>query len=129
MVKELASKVNNKEEDFETIMSHTGTSKSRIYNKSRSYKELLSGAIDVKVTHIERKDDRHAISQKWADYSSGTISRLYKEGIRDTLNKLLEKEIIEEIETLANKSQSDRQKQILIDLANYISKIMGNEDS
>jgi hypothetical protein len=45
------------------------------------------------------------------------------------LNKLLEKEIIEEIESLANKSQSDKEKEILIDLANYISRIMGNEDS
>jgi NTE family protein len=128
MAKELARKVNN-EGDLERIMSHTGTSKSRTHNRSRSYKELLSGAIDVNVTRIERKDDRHAISQKWADYSSGTISSLYKEGIRDTLNKLLEKEIIEEIDSLANKSQSGSEKEILIDLANYISKIMGNEDS
>jgi NTE family protein len=87
LAKELASKVNN-EEDLDKIMSHTGTSKSRTHKKSRSYKELLSGAIDVKVTRIERKDDPYAISQKWADYSSGSISRLYKEGIRDTLNKL-----------------------------------------
>jgi hypothetical protein len=133
MAKESARKVNN-EEDLKTIMRHTGTSKSRTYNKSRSYEELLSGAIDVKVTRIERKDDRHAISQKWADYSSGTISRLYKEAIKDTLNKLFENEIIKEIETLANKYQSGsekeiREKEILIDLANYISKIMGNEDS
>jgi hypothetical protein len=128
MVKELASKVNNKE-DLKTVMSHTCTSKSRTHNKSRSYKGLLSGAIDVKVTRIERKDDPHAISQKWADYSSGTISRLYKEGMKDTLNKLLEKEIIEEIDSLANKSQSNNEKEILIDLANYISRIMGNENS
>jgi hypothetical protein len=32
------------------------------------------------------------------------------------LNKLLEKEIIEEIETLANKSQSDRQKHIVSEI-------------
>jgi NTE family protein len=128
MAKELARKVNN-EEDLKTIMSHTGTSKSRTHNKSRSYKDLLSGAIDVKVTRIERKDDRNAISQKWADYSSGTISSLYKEGIKDTLNKLFEKEIIEEIETLANKYESGSEKETLIDLGNYISRIMGNEDS
>jgi hypothetical protein len=128
MAKELASKVNN-EEDLKTIMSHTGNSKSRTHNKSRSYEELLSGAIDIKVTRIERKDDPYAISQKWADYSSGSISQLYKEGIRDTLNKLFEKEIIEEIETLANKYQSGSEKENLIDLANYISRIMGNEDS
>jgi hypothetical protein len=84
---------------------------------------------DYRGAMLERKDDPYAISQKWADYSSGSISQLYKEGIRDTLNKLLEKEIIEEIDSLANKSQSDKEKEILIDLANYISRIMGNKDS
>jgi NTE family protein len=127
MVKELASKV--KSEDLKKIMNHIGTSKSRTHKKFRSYKDLLSGAIDVKVTRIERKDDPHAISQKWADYSFGTVSRLYIEGMKDTLNKLLEKEIIEEIDSLANKSQSNNEKEILIDLANYISRIVGNEGS
>lgn len=89
----------------------------------------MFGAIDVKVTRRKRKNDPHSISQKWADYAYGNISQLYKEGIRDTLNKLLEKKIIKEIEGSANKSQSDSEKEILIDLANYISKIMANEDS
>jgi hypothetical protein len=88
------------------------------------------------ITHIEYGKDGKIGLRKynniiilWAEYSSGSISRLYKEGIRDTLNKLLEKEIIEEIDSLANKSQSDEEKETLTDLANYIPRIMGNEDS
>jgi NTE family protein len=66
-----------------------GTSKSRSQKKKRTYLELLRGGFVVhKVVRIERKDDQDAISEKWADYSSGTISKLYNQGQKDTINSL-----------------------------------------
>lgn len=66
-----------------------GTSKSRSQKKKRTYLELLRGGFVInKVMRIERADDQDAISEKWADYSSGTISNLYKQGRRDTVNSL-----------------------------------------
>jgi hypothetical protein len=41
---------------------------------------------------IERADDSYSISEKWADYSSGTISGLVEQGQTDTLTKLREQE-------------------------------------
>lgn len=65
------------------------TSKSRSQKKKRTYLELLRGGFIInKVMRIERKDDKDAISQKWADYSSGTISALYEQGQMDTINSL-----------------------------------------
>jgi NTE family protein len=66
-----------------------GTSKSRSQKKKRTYLELLRGGFVLhKVVRIERKDDQDAISEKWADYSSGTISKLYNQGKEDTINSL-----------------------------------------
>jgi NTE family protein len=66
-----------------------GTSKSRSQKKKRTYLELLRGGFVLhKVVRIERKDDQDAISEKWADYSSGTISKLYNQGQKDTINSL-----------------------------------------
>jgi predicted acylesterase/phospholipase RssA len=65
------------------------TSKSRSQKKKRTYLELLRGGFVInKVMRIERADDQDAISEKWADYTSGTISNLYKQGQRDTINSL-----------------------------------------
>jgi NTE family protein len=66
-----------------------GTSKSRSQKKKRTYLQLLRGGFVLnKVVRIERKDDKDAISEKWADYSSGTISKLYNQGQLDTINSL-----------------------------------------
>jgi NTE family protein len=66
-----------------------GTSKSRSQKKKRTYIQLLRGGFVLhKVVRIEREDDQDAISEKWADYSSGTISNLYKQGQKDTINSI-----------------------------------------
>ncbi|MFZ0556116.1 MAG: hypothetical protein WAM26_12560 [Nitrososphaeraceae archaeon] len=51
----------------------------------RKYIELLRGR---KVVRIERKDDPDAISQKWADYSSGIIEKLLDQGLKDAMTAL-----------------------------------------
>ena len=42
----------------------------------------------TKLVRIERSADIDDISNKWADFSSGTISKLLKQGIDDALNSL-----------------------------------------
>lgn len=43
------------------------------------------------VLRIERRDDLHSISNKWAEWSSMTISRLLDEGKKDALTKLIDR--------------------------------------
>jgi NTE family protein len=49
--------------------------------RPRKYEDLIKGRFKLsKVVTIERKDDRHSISNKWADFSSKTIEDLIEEG-------------------------------------------------
>jgi NTE family protein len=59
--------------------------------KPRKYVDLLKGKFDVnEVLRVERKDDLHSISNKWADWSSITISNLLEQGKKDALTKLID---------------------------------------
>lgn len=76
-------------DEIEDILGELAESSFRD-NEKRQYKDLLVGRFALrKVIRIERKDDPDAISLKWGDYSSGTISILMKEGINDALNTLV----------------------------------------
>lgn len=84
-------------DDITEILNKQAKSKFRT-GKPRKYVDLLEGKFDVnEVLGIERKDDPDSISNKWADWSSMTISRLLDEGKRDTLSKLIDrlKDIVE----------------------------------
>ena len=60
----------------------------------RYYYDLLKKKFDVEeVIKVQRKDDKHTISDKIFDFSSITILNLLREGEKDTLNELIEKEI------------------------------------
>lgn len=62
--------------------------------KPRYYYDLLKNRFDVgEVIKVQRKDDKHTISDKIFDFSSITISNLIREGEKDTLNELLKNEI------------------------------------
>ena len=72
-----------------SFLQESGASRSRSQKKKRQYKELLKGGFIIdNVVRIERKDDPDSISEKWADYSSGTISRLFQQGHDDTKARL-----------------------------------------
>ena len=76
-----------------SFLQEKGSSKSRSHKNKRPYSHLLEGGFIIdRITRIERADDPHSISEKWADYSSGTISGLFKQGQTDTLTKLKEHE-------------------------------------
>jgi len=55
----------------------------------RKYRDLVEETFDItKVIRIERSVDRNDISNKWCDFSLGTISNLFNQGIEDTLKTL-----------------------------------------
>jgi len=73
---------------------------------------LLKGKFDVnEVLRVERKDDVHSISNKWADWSSITIASLLEEGKRDTLAKLIHRLI-----GLVNGLSTDIQSRLIMHL-------------
>jgi NTE family protein len=75
----------NKQKDFKEkldrfLKAENIESKQRT-GKPRKYEDLIKGRFKLsKVITIERKDDRHSISNKWADFSSKTIEDLIEEG-------------------------------------------------
>jgi NTE family protein len=81
----LAKEKGASDDEIKGILNSYGESKFRT-GKKRQYINLLKGRFAIrKVIRIERKDDPEAISQKWADYSSGSINKLFAQGINDTL--------------------------------------------
>jgi NTE family protein len=55
--------------------------------KPRYYYDLLLKKFDVEeVIKVQRKDDKHTISDKIFDFSSITIINLIREGEKDTMN-------------------------------------------
>ena len=82
--------------------------------KPRYYYELLNKKFDIKeIIKVQRKDDKHTISDKIFDFSSKTISNLLREGEKDTLNKIIENEI----------KESNGNKTILNELEKFIEDI------
>jgi NTE family protein len=76
-----------------SFLQEEGSSKSRSHKNKRPYSHLLEGGFLIdRIMRIERADDPHSISEKWADYSYGTISGLFKQGQTDTVTKLREQE-------------------------------------
>jgi NTE family protein len=76
------------EAEIKGILDSYGESRFRT-GKKRRYIDLLKGRFAIKkVIRIERKDDPDAISQKWADYSTGSINKLFAQGISDTLSTI-----------------------------------------
>jgi NTE family protein len=75
----------NKQKDFkeklDRFLKNENIESKQRTGKSRKYEDLIKGRFRLsKVITIERKDDRHSISNKWADFSSKTIEDLIEEG-------------------------------------------------
>jgi NTE family protein len=55
--------------------------------RPRLYKEIVEGRFDInQIVRIERENDENTISDKTFDFSSGTITRLLKDGFEDTID-------------------------------------------
>jgi NTE family protein len=80
-------KITQFQKEFEEILDRKDAkSKKRSKSASRPYRDLIEGRFDLaKVIHIDRKDDGNAIFGKAAEFSSGTINTLRKEGYNDVL--------------------------------------------
>ena len=48
------------------------------------------GFLIEKVIRIERADEPHGISEKWADYSSLSVAGLFEQGVKDTLRTFVD---------------------------------------
>ncbi len=71
--------------ELKGILEEYGKSAFRT-GEPRQYIELLKGRFAIsRVVRIERKDDPDAISQKWADYSLGSIKKLFDQGLKDAI--------------------------------------------
>jgi NTE family protein len=83
--------------------------------KPRYYYDLLKKQFDVEeVIKVQRKDDKHTISDKIFDFSSITISNLIREGEKDTLNELMKNEL----ENKGNNTASDALEKFIQDIKN-----------
>jgi NTE family protein len=83
-----SNKENAFQKDLEKFLGTYSKSKFRT-GEQRRYVDLLKGRFDVNnVIRIERQDDPHTISNKWADFSSGTIKEMITNGYSQALDQL-----------------------------------------
>jgi hypothetical protein len=74
--------------DIDAILDMQSKSSHRT-GERRRYRDLVDKRFDIaKVVRIERSFDRSDISNKWCDFSLGTISNLFNQGIEDALKTL-----------------------------------------
>jgi len=78
----LAKEKKASEEEIKTILKET-TETTRFAKEKKTCSDLLKGRFHVKVERIERRDDPHAVSRKWMDFTSDTISSLIRQGYDD----------------------------------------------
>jgi NTE family protein len=92
-------------EEVSKILSKPAKSRFRT-GEPRKYVDLLKGKFGVnEVLRVERRDDLHSISNKWADWSSITISSLLEEGKKDALTKLIDR-LIDPVNTFSSDIKS-----------------------
>ena len=75
----LAKEKKASKEELETLLKET-TEITKFAKEKKAYGDLLKARFRVNVERIERKDDPDAISMKWIDFTSDTISGLIDQG-------------------------------------------------
>jgi len=75
--------------DLDNYLSSINSKSKKRSSGSRDFKDLIDGRFSIeKLITVERKDDKHTISSKWADFTSDTIDCLIKEGESDATRVL-----------------------------------------
>jgi NTE family protein len=111
--------------DLEKLLSNFTLSKTR-KGKPRKYKDLLTGRFRIaKVVRIEREDDPNTISQKWVDYSLTTLQKLYDQGHKDTVDRLIKEELMKDVDSL--QSQSDVREELGALLTDLTKVLRGHD--
>jgi len=79
------------EQEIDKILDKDGRSTHR-NGEPRKYKSLLVDRFEMtKVIRIERSADENDIANKWCDFSLGTVSNLFDQGINDAQRTLQNK--------------------------------------
>jgi predicted acylesterase/phospholipase RssA len=85
---ELARKKGATKTELDKILDMQSKSSHRT-GVRRTYRDLVNKRFDItKVTRIERSFDKDDIANKWCDFSLGTITNLFNQGIKDALQTL-----------------------------------------
>ena len=85
---ELAKKKGATKTEIDTILDMQSKSSHRT-GVRRTYRDLVNKKFDItKVIRIERSVDKDDIANKWCDFSLGTITNLFNQGIKDALKTL-----------------------------------------
>ena len=68
--------------------------KSRERNGStRTYNKLIKTVFDIDIVRIERTADKDEVSFKWCDYTVQNIDNLIIQGVKDTLNSVIQESL------------------------------------
>ncbi len=87
---DLAKKKGATKTEIDAILDMQSKSSHR-NGERRTYRDLVDKRFDItKVIRIERSADKNDIANKWCDFSLGTISNLFDQGIEDALKTLKE---------------------------------------
>lgn len=85
---ELAKKKGATKTEIDAILNMQSKSSHRS-GVQRKYRDLVDKRFDIiKVIRIERSFDKDDIANKWCDFSLGTITNLFNQGIEDALETL-----------------------------------------
>jgi NTE family protein len=85
---ELAKKKGATQTEIDAILNMQSKSSHRS-GVQRKYRDLVDKRFDIiKVIRIERSFDKDDIANKWCDFSLGTITNLFNQGIEDALETL-----------------------------------------
>lgn len=87
--RKLAEK-NNLQTQINDILIMSAPRSRKRDGSTRTYGELIETVFDIDITRIERTPNENEISFKWCDYSVQTIDNLINQGIKDTLNVMIE---------------------------------------
>ena len=88
---DLAKRKGATKAEIDTIL--TPSKSSHRTGEWRTFHDLVTKRFDItKIIRIERSADRDDIANKWCDFSLGSTSNLFDQGIQDAL-KTLAKEV------------------------------------
>jgi NTE family protein len=104
---ELAKKKGATKTEIDTILDMQSKSSHRTGGQ-RTYRDLVKKKFDItKVIRIERSVDKDDIANKWCDFSLGTITNLFNQGIEDALKTIaMEIKISKDIQAAYNEVDS-----------------------
>ena len=88
----LAERHKIQKSEINHILSQPTKRSTQRTGKRRTYGNLIDGRFDTKVIRIERSIDTDDVANKWCDFSLGTISNLFTQGIHDA-SETLAKEV------------------------------------